>query len=133
MTTTTMETHSILSWSGLPMNLTDIRQGVFGHLARLAAPIIEHYHSDLYWDAMWIEKHLTADAGDTFSFYFSIDNCGTLIGTDAELVLQRKNAYRMTAKAIDGKGTLTIEPLADAGEVLALVNGARTARRATDG
>lgn len=32
---------------------------VFGHLVRLAAPVVQEYHSDLYRDAEWLPKNVT--------------------------------------------------------------------------
>jgi len=59
---------------------------VFGALARLALPVIRHYHSDLYRDAQWLQVNLTADVadGEALTFWFVVRPNGTYIvqGTD---------------------------------------------------
>lgn len=82
---------------------------VFGHLARIAAPIVRCYWSDLYHDAMWLQKHMT---GESFTFAWSVDDCGTLIGTDT-IAAQRDNRFIFTVTAIDGETRLKIVDMTD--------------------
>lgn len=75
----------------------DIRehvQLVFGHLVRMATPVLTAYWSDLYHDATWLQKHM---AGDSFTFYYAYDEAGTSIGTDPVVADTREHAYRLEA------------------------------------
>ncbi len=56
-----------------------VRAILFGYLVRLARPVQENYHSDLYHDAMWITSNVT----DATEFEFVVRQNGTHIGTDA--------------------------------------------------
>jgi hypothetical protein len=86
-------------------DVSAVRQLVFGHLLSIAAPIVQHYHSDLYHDAIWLSRHLS---GPSMTFYWSVDDCGTQIGTDA-IGHNRREAYRVTV-AIEGyRAVLTME------------------------
>lgn len=58
---------------------------LFGHLADLAWPIVTHYRSDLYHDVSWIMNFVDGPC----TFYFSVDEYGTSIGQDRELVSLR--------------------------------------------
>ena len=81
-------------------------QYVYGHLVKLAAPVMQRYWSDLYHDAMWVDKYVR---GERFSFYYSVGESGTGIGTD-EVALYRANGYRVTVWAEQGRRiTLTVE------------------------
>ncbi len=73
-------------------------QLVFGELVKLAAPVVERFHSDLYWDAKWLDAHLEkglsgivlgVPCASDFSFFYGVDDHGTSIGTDEELVTLR--------------------------------------------
>lgn len=78
---------------------------VFGRLVRLAAPVIRRYESDLYHDATWLRTHL---AGTAFTFFWSVGESGTHIGTDEALAYQAARTlhhtgmYRITV-ALDGR------------------------------
>jgi len=54
-----------------------VRAAIFGHMVRLARPILVRYQSDLYHDAMWL-----ASVIDACTFYYLI-RPGTLIYRDA--------------------------------------------------
>lgn len=72
---------------------TSIRALTFGRLVERAAPIVVHYRSDLYHDALWLAQWLT---GPT-TFYFACDDWGTGIGTDESLVraVRPSNVWRV--------------------------------------
>lgn len=80
---------------------TDVRsaaQFIFAELLELARPIVLSYTSDLYHDALWLERYVR---GTEFSFVWSCDETGTAIGTDEKLGV-REYAYRFTVRA-DGR------------------------------
>ncbi len=80
---------------------TDVRPALslmFGELVKLAAPVLTHFHGDLYHDALWLHQHVT---GDTFTFYWSVRATGTTIGTEAP-TSQCTHAYRFTMTCRDG-------------------------------
>lgn len=54
-----------------------IRALLFGELVKRATPI-ESYHSDLFHDALWIDKYVTGE----FTWYWMVHDSGTHIGTD---------------------------------------------------
>lgn len=58
---------------------------VFGQLAMVAGPIVEHYHSDLFHDAKQLEALVAGwDRRDTLTFYWSVNDCGTAMSTDKD-------------------------------------------------
>lgn len=66
---------------------------LFGVLADLAWTRVEHYRSDLYHDARWLDRwvHGPADV-----FYWGADDCGTAIGVDRSAVMtSRKEVWRV--------------------------------------
>lgn len=75
-----------------------VRAKVFGVLVRLAAPIVDHYHGDLYHDAHWLDDHVEGP----MHFYFGVRDTGTAIGTDRDLIVK----YNTDAWRID----LTVTP-----------------------
>lgn len=62
---------------------------MFGQLVKRAMPIVEYYHSDLYRDGQWIDKHIHGVA----RFFFTARQCGTQIGFDRRLVVEFFNGY----------------------------------------
>lgn len=84
--------HRIGSWE-FPKDAASIRAVVFGHMVRLATPIVRHYVSDLYHDATWLTEHVT---GDDARFLFAAREMGTTIGMEPEYVMQFRDG---TAKA----------------------------------
>lgn len=52
----------------------------FGYLITLADGVVKRYHSDLYRDAQWLEKHLTGP----MTFYYVVRENGTHIGCDLQ-------------------------------------------------
>jgi hypothetical protein len=55
-----------------------IRALLFGAMLDRAELIVQHYRSDLFHDALWIEKHVTGE----FSWYWMLRKHGTHVGTD---------------------------------------------------
>lgn len=89
------ETRRLLTYGP---HVTDVRAAmsmVFGVLADLAWPILDAYRSDLYWDAMWLNTNVPADA-DEFAFLFSVDESGTSIShaDNPSGTTHRANVYR---------------------------------------
>ena len=87
---------------------------VFGRLVRLAGPVIKRYESDLFHDATWLVKHV---AGRSFTFFWSVGESGTAIGTDerevtrAADVLGHTGLYRVTVELDERNQTLlTVTP-----------------------
>lgn len=72
---------------------------VFGQLLQVAIPTVEHYHSDFFHDALWLDRNLGRPTDDgprqTADFYYGFDECGTLIGRDAICSQHRKNGYQI--------------------------------------
>lgn len=71
---------------------TDLKDQIvartFGHLVRLAAPVVKEYHSDLYWDAVNLGANLDLglNAVETAtSLYFVVRHSGTWFGEQAIL------------------------------------------------
>lgn len=66
---------------------------IFGQLAKRAAPVITHYHSYLFWDAMWVHTNVR----DSRSFYWGVDEYGTSIGDDPSHARScRRSVYRVS-------------------------------------
>jgi hypothetical protein len=63
----------------------------FGHLVRLAAPVMTSYHGDLYHDALWLHGRAH---GRAFAFYWSVNESGTSIGLTTG-ALNRTHGYRV--------------------------------------
>jgi hypothetical protein len=55
-----------------------IRALLFGAMLDKAEPIVQHYRSDLYHDALWIDKHVNGE----FTWYWMLRKHGTHVGTD---------------------------------------------------
>lgn len=56
------EAHRLVGWG----DFATIGEGhvlprLFGHLVRLAAPVVTEYHSDLYRDAQWLPENVTGE------------------------------------------------------------------------
>lgn len=68
------------------------RSLVFGELVKLVLPVMERYHSDLYFDAVWVQGHVVGP--DAVTFMYSFDQSGTSID-HAEGSAHRKHVYRI--------------------------------------
>jgi hypothetical protein len=106
---TKTETHTLID-GNVTTELGSIAQTVFGHLARMSSSVITHYHSDLYWDAMWLHDRLPGKT--EYTFFWQVHDQGTYIGEDVHYVAFTTNrAYRFDIKLVDGKATLDITPV----------------------
>jgi len=66
----------VLLRSDYPPNPDNVpRSLVFGELVKAGADVIEHYHSDLYYDALWVEHKVVADV----PFVYGVREYGTFI------------------------------------------------------
>lgn len=84
-----------------------VRQFVFAEMVKLAAPVLTHYHSDLYHDALWLNEHVN---GTRAVFAWSFNGTGTTIGTDETLVFSSRSHWvRFTVTAEGGNGTVRYE------------------------
>lgn len=54
---------------------------LFAELVKRSA-CVEHYHGDLFHDALWLNEHMTGEG----AFYWLAHESGTHIGTDSTLV-----------------------------------------------
>lgn len=95
MTVTNEDAHAVDLCSGnSPRDVP--RQLIFGQLVKLACPVVMHYHSDLYHDAMWLNSHIP-DEVYRFVFFYGVRATGTSIGTDAQSVrVSNDRVYRIT-------------------------------------
>lgn len=89
---------------------------LFGHMVKISQPFIAAYHSDLYHDAMWLNRHVAGEA----SFYWMPRECGTNIGTDPKLVghgsngaLFRVDVHREPERGLMWQVTFTDANVAD--------------------
>jgi hypothetical protein len=57
-TTVTGETFTVRLSGWHPFN-DGVRALLFGHMVKLAVPVVQHYHSDLYHDARWLEENVS--------------------------------------------------------------------------
>jgi len=80
-------------------DVADVAQFVFGELVRLSQYTITAYWSDLYHDALWIREYVK---GDSYTFFWSVNESGTNIGEDRESVTHRANAYKITVTCDGG-------------------------------
>ena len=97
-------TTKIRLW-GCDDNITSaVKALMFGELVKLAIPVVKHYQSDLFHDALWIEK-LTGPA----EFYFIVRTWGTHIGTDFDIVKAITNGNQNDENMKAYKVNLTCE------------------------
>ena len=59
--------------------LDSARALLFGHMAKIAAQTVQHYHSDLYHDVRWILENVHGPK--TFAWF--VKECGTYLGDSA--------------------------------------------------
>lgn len=84
---------------------------LFGVLVKLATPTLTHYHSDLYYDALWVntldfEKlhdAKTSDPDRKIVFYFSYSDTGTNISHTKDIGTCRPNAFKVTLELVEPK------------------------------
>lgn len=91
-------------------DLESIRARVHGELVKLASPVVQHYQSDLYHDASWLQKYLTEETVFPWAFFYGVRDTGTSIGTDLDLVRYSNTfVYRVTVSNDGRKTTVHIE------------------------
>lgn len=71
-----VETHRLVGWGDFDDLSDQIRARLFGHLARLAGPVVAEYHSDLYRDAHWIAENVNGP----INLDFVVRYHGTFLG-----------------------------------------------------
>jgi len=53
---------------------------VFGHLVRLAQPLMQDHQSDLFYDAAWLDEHASnVQPGEVFEFHWYVSDGHTSI------------------------------------------------------
>jgi hypothetical protein len=90
-------------------DLSSVRQLVFGELAEIAQPIVKEYHSDLYWDAIWLHANLSGTG--TFRFFWSCDKSGTAITQDPGSTF-REHTFSISVELSNSGVTMLVRPLA---------------------
>jgi hypothetical protein len=56
---------------------------IFDHLVRLAQPIMQDYHSDLFHDAMWLNEYVNnIEPGESKTFYWYLADSHTHISAE---------------------------------------------------
>jgi len=81
--TTTVITIELSKWHTPDDYPESANAKLFGELVKLATPVVESYHSDLYYDAHWIGKYVPYEVT---AFYYAVRNTGTSIGQDKVVV-----------------------------------------------
>lgn len=89
------ETHRLVGYSTDDRFIQEcVLSRVFGHLVTLAAPVVQHYHSDLYQDAGWIKQHVTGPC----EMDFVVRTYGThlgMVGSDRSMAAAYLNSPSM--------------------------------------
>lgn len=94
MSTTLVPTPTAaITWLRYDHNFSaSVQAGLFGHLVKLATQQLKCYHGDLFHDAAWITEHVQGPE----VFFWGVDESGTAIGYDRDLVRQaRKIVWRV--------------------------------------
>lgn len=66
---------SLAGWGNDPIHV-GVPQRVFGELLKLAIPTVENYHSDIYWDAMWLNETIQRGT-EGLTFWYGVRDNGT--------------------------------------------------------
>lgn len=74
--TITEQTYRLIGWGAFEELQEPIRALLFGHMVKLAIPVVQEYLSDLYHEAHWIDENVN---GET-TFEFLVRHSGTNIG-----------------------------------------------------
>ncbi len=105
-TITTSETIDLWGW-GHEYDSDVMDQRIFGHLVRLAAPVVKEYHGDLFHDALWVRDNIN---GPT-EFLFCVRHSGTNLGPNAQLMFDGLShdavLYRLSL-SVDERGRWTL-------------------------
>ena len=110
----TTQTYKLLS-QGHTKPFTDTAF-LFGHLVKLAQPIMTDYYSDLFHDAFWLREHAgTVQPTEVCTWHWYVSQSHTTIHLKAEpyAAYPDKHHYRFTLfLAEDGWWTLSVEHVA---------------------
>lgn len=84
-----------------------------GLLIKIGAKHVEHYHSDFVRDAQWLARRILPGIrsatgpkpGDgLWRIFYSVNDCGTLIGFDRNFAHQRPTAQFVITLAVEQRG-----------------------------
>jgi hypothetical protein len=64
----------------------------FGKMVELCAPVLRHYHSDLYHDAVWLFRTVE-QTGDDVVVWWAFNESGTCIAATDEYNMHREHKY----------------------------------------
>lgn len=95
-----------------PGDARSVRALLFGAMLQRAAPVLKHYRSDLYHDALWVDDHIT----DAMTWTWLVRECGTNLGDDADLRVEagvgaEAAYYRLTFAEVRHCWQVTFETL----------------------
>lgn len=94
---------------------------LFGELVKLAQPIVEHYHSDLWHDAAWIREHIPTSmaVGGAYAFVYGVRDTGTSIGEDLGLTLPyNSDVWSITVHYRSLRHGVSVCPIKRAGTIV---------------
>lgn len=85
------------------------RAKLFETLLDAANDTVNHYRSDFYHDAVWIDRHITDDS-DVDEFWFAARVTGTSIGVDRQMTaLHNERLWHISIGTDRGDVTFTID------------------------
>jgi len=91
----TATTETFLGGFGTDPAALSVVASAFGELVKLAAPVVERYHSDLFRDAEWLQANLTADVvGGALTFWYVVRTNGTYLVQDTQWLAAVRNAWQ---------------------------------------
>lgn len=101
-----IDTQTMVNGANWDAGKSTIRASVFGKMVELSLDRVKHYQSDLYHDAMWIDKNLSG----SMQFDWIARECGTWIGEVVRELIDEKNdrRYRFEVIGKDLKWTLNV-------------------------
>lgn len=77
--------------------ITHTAARAFGIMAETASPILEHYHSDLYHDAMFINRIVAEwDVDKPLVWMWSVNSTGTCFSSSLDTSAHREYTFRCT-------------------------------------
>lgn len=127
MSNTNVITHRLGGWS-LDPDQCGAKSNAFERLLDLAIPVITNYRSDLYHDAIWLDRHIeTAKdplsneliAPEDLVFYFVVRDYGThIVQTDSWLAAitdswRDSNVYTIAIVCDDGNWLMLVSQKED--------------------
>lgn len=101
-----IDTQTMVNGANWEDGKSTIRSSVFGKMVALSLDRVKHYQSDLYHDALWIDKNLDG----SMQFDWIARECGTWIGDVVRELREEKNdrRYRFEIIGKDRKWTLNV-------------------------